>query len=80
MQGAEEQELGNKNAGERFLIPKQELRRTTRAKKMPQYFENFAKVATRDYETIEEAMESSENEQWKKAIKEELKSIENNAT
>lgn len=47
---------------------------------MPQRFENFTTVATKDLETTGEATESSYTRQWHRKIKNGLKFIENNAT
>lgn len=59
---AEEQDPGNKEAGERFTTPEQELRRSTKGMKLPQRFKNFATMSIKDPQVTEEAMSSCDEE------------------
>lgn len=70
MQVFEEQNPGIEDTEERSTTLQQELRYQTRVERMPQRFESFAAVATKDLEMIEEAMESSDEERWQKEISE----------
>lgn len=73
-----EQGAGAEHAGGEFTSLEPSLRRLTLVRWTPQSFEDFAKVDIVDHVAMEEAMKSSDKEQLQKAIKEELKSLEDN--
>lgn len=60
----EEQNREHEDAGERSAALKQTSRRTTRVRNTPQHLEHFIKAALEYLETMVEAMQSSDEEQW----------------
>lgn len=53
-------------------------RRSTRVRRAPDFFEDYAKVAVVDPVSLEEAIERTDRVQWKAAIEGELKCIHEN--
>lgn len=80
MKGAVEQEHGDEDTEEEINIPELKLKRSTRSWKTPRRFRYLNTVAIKEQVRVKETFKRSDGKQWQWAIKEELKSINENGT
>lgn len=77
---AEEHDPWNEDIGEEPTVSEQKLKRSARVRRTLRCFDYIATAVIEDPMTIEEDLESSETEQYQKAVKEKLMSMDENDT